>query len=313
MSDKVLNATSNIKACCMEFIQNLLIIDKSSEQRNSLVQGIEKATKKIAIFTLDSRLQIAETAAQNKITCLFLNTNIGKKDVFFILRFFNVLSKKEGKDIPIFLTSEDFHLLQEITAEFPSEKIKILHTPLDEADLIKKIQISMLGKVESVSQNKNSKDPLDINLEFVNVFITSTNKVISGMAQIQDLTHSPPLLMANIKTPLNIAISSKILISSTYFKGSYYIAFPKETFLNFYEVVVMEKQKDINDENKDFASELANIIYGQCKKKFSDEGVHLDMIIPSLHVGEIVSSVVIIIPFDCYLGKFYLAVAPGLI
>lgn len=297
----------------MEFIRNLLVIDKSSDQRNRIKDGILAATNKIVVFSLDSRLQIAEVAAQNKITCLFLNTNVGKKDVFFIMRFFMVLKRKEGKEIPIFLTSEDFNLLQEITAEFPLEKLQILHTPLDEQDLIKKIQISMLGKVDSATQHKSSKDPLDINLEFVNVFITSTKKVISGMAQIQDLTHSPPVLMANLVEPLNIAISSKILISSTYFKGSYYIAFPKETFLNFYEVVVMEKQTEITDENKDFASELANIIYGQCKKKFSDDGLNLEMVIPSLHMGEIKYSVVIIIPFESYLGKFYLAIAPGLI
>lgn len=75
----------------------------------------------------------------------------------------------------------------------------------------------------------------------------------------------------------------------------------------------MEKQTEINNDNKDFASELANIIYGQCKKKFSDDGLNLEMVIPSLHMGEIKYDVVILIPFECYLGKFYLAVAPGLI
>ena len=133
------------------------------------------------------------------------------------------------------------------------------------------------------------------------------------MAQLADLSHSAPMLMSKLTEPLNIAISSRILISSVHFKGSYYIAFPKETFLNFYEKVVMEKSTEINDGNKDFASELANIIYGQCKKRFSLEGYNLEMVIPSIHLGEIKYPVVVLIPFESMIGKFYLAVAPGML
>lgn len=295
----------------MEFNRNVLIIDSSVNERDLIKEKIQAATNKIIVFNLSSRQHLAEVTAQNKMKCLYLNTNIGKKDVFFILRYFSMLKEKDGEEISIFLTSDDFNLLQEITAEFSFKKLQILHTPLDVDDLVKKIQIAVLGKFELSSKGKAGKDPLNIDLEFVNVFIQSTKKVLSEMAQIQDLTHSPPVLMANLKAPLDIAISSKILISSTYFKGSYYIAFPEKTFLDFYGMVVMEKQTEINNDNKDFASELANIIYGQCKKKFSDDGLNLEMVIPSLHMGEIKYDVVILIPFECYLGNFYLAVAPG--
>lgn len=296
----------------MEFNRNVLIIDSSVNEKDLIKEKIRTATDKIVLFTLNSRQHLAEVTAQNKMKCLYLNTNIGKKDVFFILRFFTMLKEKDGEEISIFLTSDDFNLLQEITAEFSLKKLQILHTPLDIDDLVKKIQIAVLGKFDS-PKNRAKKDPLNIDLEFINVFIQSTKKVISEMAQIQDLTHSPPVLMASLEGPLDIAISSKILISSAYFKGSYYIAFPEKTFLDFYGMVVMEKQTEINNDNKDFASELANIIYGQCKKKFSDDGLNLEMVIPSLHMGEIKYDVVVLIPFECYLGKFYLAVAPGLI
>ncbi len=271
------------------------------------------ATKKIITHTLSSRHNFAELTAQNKMKCIYLNTNIGKKDVFFILRYFSMLKQKDGEEVTIFLASDEYELLAEIAAEFPLEKLLILHTPLDVSDLVKKIQIAVLGKVESAGGVKASKDPLNIDLEFVNVFITATKKVMIEMGGIQDLKNSAPMLMKNLPEPLDIAISSKILISSAYFKGSYYIAFPESTFLNLYEKVVMEKITAITNENKDFASELANIIYGQCKKKFSDDGLNLEMVIPSLHMGEIKYDVVIVIPFECYLGKFYLAVAPGLI
>ena len=188
-----------------------------------------------------------------------------------------------------------------------------MHTPLDMSDLINKISIAAFGNTAAQIKPKSKHNELDVDLEFMKIFITSTKKVIEEMGQIPGLKNSPPMLMSQLKEPLNIAISSKILISSVYFKGSYYIAFPKETFFNFYEKVVMEKCTEINNENKDFVSELANIIYGQCKKIFADLGFNLDMVIPSIHMGEINYSVVIVIPFESPLGKFYLAVAPGLI
>lgn len=296
----------------MEFSRNVLIVDGSASDRDFIKDRIEASSKKIVTYTLSGRQNFTELTAQNKMKCVYLNTNIGKKDVFFILRYFSMIKDQAGQEAIIYLASDDFEMLAEITSEFPLEKLHILHTPLDVSDLVKKIQIAVLGKLESNAQGK-SKDPLNIDLEFINVFITATKKVMIEMADIQDLKHSPPKLMATLETPLDIAISSKIVISSAYFKGSYYIAFPEQTFLNLYEKVVMEKQTSISNDNKDFASELANIIYGQCKKKFSDDGLNLEMVIPSLHLGQIQYEIVIIIPFECYLGKFYLAVAPGLI
>ena len=295
----------------MDFLKNILIVDKEKDQAAKIKKLVLEASSKFSVFTLSSRLKIAEVSTQNNIKCLFLNANIGKKEAFYILRFFTMMIEKEKIDIPIFVTSEDFDLLKVIVSEFPLKNLQILHSPLDLKDLVDKIQIAGLGKINT---NKSAIDNhLNVDLEFMNVFIKNTKKIIAEMAKIPDLVHSPPTLMSKLESPLDIAISAKILISSVYFKGSYYIAFPKETFLNFYEIVVMEKCTEINSENKDFASELANIIYGQCKKYFSNEGLILDMVIPSLHLGEINFPVVILIPFECSLGKFYLAIAPGLI
>lgn len=298
----------------MEFIRNVLIIDKLPEQTVQIKNQLQALSSKISVFSLNSRLNLGEVTSKNEIKCLFLNDNVGKKDAYFILRFFLMMKEQHGIEVPIFFTSEDFDLLQEVVVEFPMEKLVILHTPLDIKNLVEKIQVTVLGKTApEVAKGKTSDKKLAIDTEFMNVFINSSKNVISEMAQIPDLVHSAPTLMSKLKYPLDIAISSKILISSSYFKGSYYIAFPKQTFLNLYEVVVMEKCTEINDANKDFASELANIIYGQCKKKFSEEGLNLEMVIPSLHMGEIKYAVVILIPFECFLGKFYLAIAPGLI
>lgn len=299
----------------MEFIRNILVIDSSIEQSAEIKNQLLDKSSKFKVFVLHNRLKLAEVMAKEDIKYLVLNANIGIKDVLYVLRFFSMLSEKNGNEIPVFFTSEDYELLQEVLREFSFKKLQILHTPLDVSDLVDKVHISAFGGsmagLKSGAKSKNSD--LDVDLEFMNVFISNTRKIISEMAQLPELTHSPPLLMSNINGALGIDISSKILISSIYFKGSYFIAFPKETFFNFYEKVVMERCTEINNENKDFVGELANIIYGQCKKKFSDLGLNLDMVIPSIHLGEITHSVVVVIPFESPLGKFYLAVAPGLI
>lgn len=308
----------------MEFIRNVLIVNKSTDKASRLKKHITDVTSKINVHTINGRSQLAEVMAKNEIKCLLLCDDIGKTDLFFILRYFTMLKEKsDNVEIPIFLSSDDFDLVQETVTKFPLKKLQVLHSPLDLNDIAGKMQIAALGSIsksppkkiaDGVQANrKPAKNELDIDLEFINVFISNTKKVISQMAGVEELKSSPPMLMAKLPEPLDIDISAKILISSSYFKGSYYIAFPKQTFFNFYEKVVMEKCTEINDGNKDFASELANIIYGQCKKKFSDEGLNLEMVIPTLHLGGIHNTVVVVIPFESPVGKFYLAVAPGLI
>lgn len=296
----------------MEFLRNVLLIDKSNEEIISLKADLLNHNKKFSVYTLNSRNKIAEISNQAEIRYVLLNTNIGKNDVFFILKFIKLLEEKRNYSLSIFLISEDYDLLQEILSEFSFEKLQVLHTPFDKNDFISKLQLIAFGS-SSNEKSKNKNDILDIDLEFLNVFISATKRILAEMAQLPPLTHSPPQLMSKLKEPIKIGISSKILISSVYFKGSYFIAFPEQTFFNFYEKVVMEKCTSITNENKDFVGELANIIYGQCKKQFSELGYNLDMVIPSTHIGDISYDIVILIPFNSELGLFYLAFAPGLI
>ena len=112
-----------------------------------------------------------------------------------------------------------------------------------------------------------------------------------------------------------MVIRAKIVINSPFFKGSFFVSFPKDTFLSFYEKVVMEKHEAINEENRDFAAEMANIIYGQAKNILSGSGVKLDMVIPAVDTQPSLHSndPIIVIPFDMELGRFYIKVAPGYI
>ena len=141
-----------------------------------------------------------------------------------------MLKQKDKLEIPIFFTSEDFELMNEVLTEFPHANLQILNTPIDTKDLVEKIQIAALGKI-SIPPDKDSvlQGKLKVDLEFMNVFITNTKKIIAEMACIPDLIHSTPILMSQVKDPLDIAISSKILISSVFA----FVSFKRLLFQHF--------------------------------------------------------------------------------
>ncbi len=295
----------------MEFIRNIVLIGSDKSEVEQIKSSIEVTSQKLKVHAFTTRKQISDAFSQFDISCLYLNTNLGKADTLFILKFISLLRKEKKSDAAIFISDDDFPLAQEILSSFPNDNIMMITKPLDMIDLVHKVQFKALGKIIEASNQANVKSDLNVDLEFINVFITQTKAVLIEMSNATDLNHSPPILMSKFKGELPIVISSRIRISSDFFKGSYYIAFSKETFLNFHEKIVGEKISEINSQNKDLAGEIANIIYGKCKKKFSSEGLNLEMVIPSVHLGKIDNSVVIVIPFDCSLGQFFIAVAPG--
>jgi CheY-specific phosphatase CheX len=298
----------------MEFIRNILIASKDSQENESIRKHLDSKSTKIKTHSISNRLQMTEAFSKIDIRCVCLNTNLGRTDAIFITRFFSMLREQHKAKIAIFVLAEDFELANELLSLFPLDKVIIINTPLDIQDLLRKMSLELfnnLSLIESEQQKSKVKSDLDVDLEFINVFITYTKSVLKEMAQLEKLNHSAPILMSKYQGKLVIDISARILISSSYFRGSYFIAFPQSTFLSLYEKVVMEKCTGINAQNKDLAGELANIIYGKCKKKFSDEGVNLEMVIPSIYLGPITHPIVIVIPFDTDLGPFYVAVAPG--
>ena len=295
----------------MEFIRNIVLIGSDKSEVEQIKSSIEVTSQKLKVHAFTTRKQISDAFSQFDISCLYLNTNLGKADTLFILKFISLLRKEKKSDAAIFISDDDFPLAQEILSSFPNDNIMMITKPLDMIDLVHKVHFKALVKIIEASNQANVKSDLNVDLEFINVFITQTKAVLIEMSNATDLNHSPPILMSKFKGELPIVISSRIRISSDFFKGSYYIAFSKETFLNFHEKIVGEKISEINSQNKDLAGEIANIIYGKCKKKFSSEGLNLEMVIPSVHLGKIDNSVVIVIPFDCSLGQFFIAVAPG--
>jgi len=293
----------------MEFIRQIIIVDAHTTTAKELRERLQKASKKLNVHLVSDRMQFTEVTSKLIMKAVYINGNIGKKDLFYILRFFSTFKNKDEEDIPVFLTADDYTLIQDVLNNFSIDKLEIIPSPVTIKEVADKLILSALGKLEE----PKARGSLKVDKEFLNVFIMSTNKVITEMGHGAKIKALKPTILSKLKEPLKKGIAAKIVLSSDFFKGSFFVSFPEQTFLNFYERVVSEKHTTINASNEDFASELANIIYGQAKKLFSEMGYQLDMAIPTIYKGEIIHKPVYIIPFESDFGPFMLAIAPGLI
>ena len=110
------------------------------------------------------------------------------------------------------------------------------------------------------------------------------------------------------------SISGVINLTCSSFSGTISLCFQKDVFLKTYEALVGESHDSINDEVKDAAGELLNMIYGQAKTELNKKGYQLEKALPTVVAGEGLElhhgseNPVLVIDFDSRLGKFYLEV-----
>lgn len=295
----------------MQFIREVLIISENRDLAKELKQDLESNSQKIKITTVDSKSSVSQVLAETKISSVFVNL-LAINDSLYVLKQLSLYKMKSNPKLSIFLTSENFETFHGVVSEINQEMINIIPWPVSAEEVTQSIINEIFENKISTQVIKKGKNSFNVDLEFIQVFIEATKTVINEMGQVERIQHQKPLLKNKMENPLENGIASKIMISSDFFKGNFYVVFPEPSFLKLYEKAVMETHSEINDENRDFAGELANIIYGQSKKVLAASGLNLDMAIPSIHPSSnIASELVIVIPFDSSIGKFYIAVAPG--
>jgi CheY-specific phosphatase CheX len=291
----------------MNFIKNIILMDKDRNFTLNIKTHLSKMSKKFNIYLIHDRGEFAEIASSKSYEAVFLHSSISKNDIMYILNFYALQSKQNEINTKVFITSKRFELFREIFDSSLYKNIVILPLKTNEEEIAKTISYNVFGKK---IDNSNSS----VDLEFINIFIIATRAVFTEMGQCTKITNDKPILQSSLNKLHEFAIASKIVMSNEFFKGTFFICFPKKTFLKFYETAVFEECLVIDDENKDFAAELANIIYGQAKKVFAASGYSLDMVIPSIHDKNVIDhSNVILVPFTCDLGPFHVAIAINMI
>lgn len=79
-------------------------------------------------------------------------------------------------------------------------------------------------------------------------------------------------------------------LDSKEFKADMLIAMSKKSYLRVASKMLMEEYTEINDENDDVASELANMITGNAKAGASEAGIGLSMSSPKTSISETIDS-----------------------
>lgn len=296
----------------MEIISNILYIGKNNQFFKDLKALIVKSSNKLNVDIIGEKGELSEILNKKKIHAV-VSCLPDYNDCLYIFRLLAMYKTKTNPDLKIIFTSSNFYTFQEIVENNMVEELIVVPWPPKLDEFSKTISEAVLGKKltkQVVTKTKTGKVTVD--LEFIQVFVEATKKVLIEMGQAENLVHHKPQFMAKMDKAIEAGIASKIMISSDFFKGNFYVIFPEPTFLALYENAVYESHDKINEENSDFAGELANIIYGKAKSVLSASGLNLDMAIPSIHrSSQIQSELVIVIPFDSSLGNFYIAVAPG--
>lgn len=160
----------------------------------------------------------------------------------------------------------------------------------------------------------SSKVASSIKSEFVTALAQAVVEIFKVQTSTEVKVQKPRL--KSEATVMSYDIVSVISLHSDQFQGTIALCFPKATYLNIYNAMLGESATEINEENRDAAGELLNMIFGMAKSKImNDKQLSIQKAIPTVLSGEKISmqanssEVGLQIPMDSAAGGLVLEVA----
>lgn len=147
-----------------------------------------------------------------------------------------------------------------------------------------------------------------MNLKYITPLLEATVNVLTTMAMVE-VTKGNPVRKEN-SMPLG-DITGLIDLLGPGGNGSLAISFSEPAILEITEKMLGEKIAIIDETVIDVVGEITNIITGDAKRIFSEQGTEFDLTTPSVILGkesELIHSVkgeLIVIPFSVSAGDFY--------
>ncbi len=152
---------------------------------------------------------------------------------------------------------------------------------------------------------------MSLKAEFINPLLEGTISVLKTMALVEPVP-GKPFIKKNISS---IGDVSGIVGITGDAEGSLCLTFSKECILFVTSQMLGEEQKEINDDVKDAAGELTNMISGDSRRRLQELGFNFQGSIPSVisgyghQVKHISNGPILSIPFSTQAGKFTLEVS----
>lgn len=286
----------------MKIIRKILILSINTDWANDLKDQFIQ-NKKVSVEIATTRTVATKFLTDMEFDAVIMEDTFKVKNMDYFLR--SLTSQKYHPKFVFFIFSE-FNLYKDlvIPEELSEIKFRAHSLPLPKETLEEIVSNELFPK------GATSDSSLD--REFMQVLIKSTQRVIETLS-IENLNAKKPELLSKMDDP-SVAIRGKIILKTDFFNGSLLLSFPEESYKQLYLKVVGQEIETLTDENKDFAGELANMIYGQTKKHLEENGVKLDMAIPIIDQTPKLASQkpIYVIPFESSIGNFYIKLAPDL-
>lgn len=150
-----------------------------------------------------------------------------------------------------------------------------------------------------------------MNIQYINPLLESTVTVLSTMAMVDAVPGKPQLKTGD--GPMG-DITGLIDLQGRETRGSLAISFSRRAILDITARMLGEQLDTIDDTVIDVVGEITNMITGNAKRIFSENGLDFELTLPSTIVGRdqsIVHSVEgnpIVLPFSSPAGEIFVEV-----
>lgn len=148
-----------------------------------------------------------------------------------------------------------------------------------------------------------------MNVKYLNPLLESTVTVLSMMAMVE-AKPGVPMLKQGSQTLGEI--TGVIDLTGSKVNGSMAISFSSAAILNITEKLLGETISHIDDTVIDVVGEITNMITGNAKRIYSEQGLEFDLTLPTTLLGQDqpllhnTQGEIILLPFTTDAGAFYL-------
>lgn len=148
-----------------------------------------------------------------------------------------------------------------------------------------------------------------MDIKFIDPIREATINVLSTMAMVNAIAGKPTVKQGG--NPLG-DVTSIIDLSGKDIQGSLAISFSKVAIFDITEKILGECVDNINDTVIDIVGELTNIITGNAKRLYAEQGMDFDLTRPTMMIGNdtplthSVEGKATVLPFNTDAGVFYL-------
>ena len=286
----------------MKVIKRVLILSFNYDWADELKAELLKVSK-LDVLVASTRTIATKLLSENEFDLILIEETYKLKNMDYLLR---VVTTLKAKPSVVFFAFNDFELYKTVVIpkELSEVQFKAISMPLP-ITILSQIVIDVLFPY-------GLKSDASFDREFLQVLIRSCKKVIYSFS-VEGLKPGKPSTLQKMQNELDISIRGKIILKNKFYNGSIFISFPKQTFLNFSNKVLAADSSEIDESNRDFASEFTNMVYGQAKKEFEQHGINLDMAIPIVDEQKQITpgkKPIFVIPIESSVGIFYIKVAP---